>query len=279
MLAAILAAFVVELVCYFTVARRATWTLPRLWISALAPFLLYSIPAGVFRPEALAVLAVLAALSVWWLPLTGRLPASDLVYLAFVAAAHLAGWHKFVYARPAEGIATEALGQLLWFRLGLASILARRGSEGIGFGFFPSASDWRIGVKLYVYCIPVVVSLMYLLDAAHFGVVRGAWWRAPATFLGILWVVALGEEVFFRGLLLERLRSRWGTVPALVVSSVLFGCVHLWYNRAFPNWKVVLLASAAGLFYGRAYIEARGVRAAMVAHALVVTTWKTLFTG
>jgi uncharacterized protein len=47
----------------------------------------------------------------------------------------------------------------------------------------------------------------------------------------------------------------------------------LWY-RQFPNWKFVLLATCAGLFYGRAYIQARSIRAAMVTHALVVTVWK-----
>ena len=40
---------------------------------------------------------------------------------------------------------------------------------------------------------------------------------------------------------------------------------------------LLLLAAVAGFFYGRAYVEARSVRAAMVTHALVNTTWRMLF--
>ena len=58
--------------------------------------------------------------------------------------------------------------------------------------------------------------------------------------------------------------------------AVIFGLVHLPF-RGFPNWTFASLAALAGLFYGRAYIEGRGVRAAMVTHALVNTVWRVLF--
>jgi hypothetical protein len=35
-----------------------------------------------------------------------------------------------------------------------------------------------------------------------------------------------------------------------------------------------VLATFAGLFYGRAFLQARSIRAAMVTHALVVTVWQ-----
>ena len=100
------------------------------------------------------------------------------------------------------------------------------------------------------------------------------WWRAPLTFIGILWVVGLAEECLFRGLLLHRLRATMRPLHALALSSLAFGLAHLWFPP-FPNWKFVILASVAGLFYGRAYLEARAVRASMVAHALTVTAWRT----
>jgi membrane protease YdiL (CAAX protease family) len=65
-------------------------------------------------------------------------------------------------------------------------------------------------------------------------------------------------------------------VAALLVVAVVFGLVHL-PCRGFPNRTFASLAAVAGLFYGRAYIEARSVRAAMVTHALVNTVWRTLF--
>jgi membrane protease YdiL (CAAX protease family) len=62
----------------------------------------------------------------------------------------------------------------------------------------------------------------------------------------------------------------------LIVASLLFGSVHLWY-RAFPNWRFAVLAALEGVFYGLAFRQARSIRASMVTHALVVTTWRVFF--
>ncbi len=61
----------------------------------------------------------------------------------------------------------------------------------------------------------------------------------------------------------------------MLFASLIFGAVHLPF-RAFPNWRFALLAAAAGVAYGLAFRAARSIRAAMVAHALVVTTWRLL---
>ena len=100
---------------------------------------------------------------------------------------------------------------------------------------------------------------------------------AVGTFLGMLWVVALAEEFFFRGVMQQGL-SRWlgSQTTGLVLTSLAFGMVHLPF-RAFPNWKFALVAAVAGQFYGRAYSQAGGIRAAMVTHALVNTTTRIFF--
>ena len=108
----------------------------------------------------------------------------------------------------------------------------------------------------------------------------GPWWRTLAvlvgTFCGILWVVALSEEFFFRGVLQQALsRLTKSNVAGLVFASVAFGVVHLPF-RHFPNWRFSILAGVAGLFYGIAYMRANSIRAAMVTHALVVTVWRVL---
>src|SRR5262249_32787581 len=98
-----------------------------------------------------------------------------------------------------------------------------------------------------------------------------------ATFFGSLWVLALGEEFLFRGLLQQWmgtwLRSEWA---GLIVASLVFGSVHLW-SRWFPNWRSAGLAALLGLFCGLAFRQARSIRASMVTHALVVTTWRVFF--
>jgi hypothetical protein len=57
---------------------------------------------------------------------------------------------------------------------------------------------------------------------------------------------------------------------------VLFGLTHLTFH-AFPNWRFAMMAAVAGVFYGRAYLNARSVKAAMVTHALVNTAWRVFF--
>lgn len=273
------AALILELTFYFSMGRRGLWSSGRLLASAFVPFLVYSVPSGVFRLDSLLMLAALSAVICLWLPLTHKWPAADLLYLGFAAAVYIAGLPKQIFRTPIEGLPAETLGQLLWFRLGLTSILLHRAGKSVGFGFVPKPAEWRTGARWYLFCMPLLVILMYALEAAKFRMAPGVWWKAPLTFLGILWVVALAEEVLFRGVMLERLKAAWGTVPALIVSSLLFGSVHFWYDQRFPNWKMVALASVAGMFYGQAYLSARGVRAAMVTHAMVVTTWKSLFAG
>jgi membrane protease YdiL (CAAX protease family) len=49
-------------------------------------------------------------------------------------------------------------------------------------------------------------------------------------------------------------------------------------SRAFPNWRFALLAAVAGVFYELAFRRARSIRASMVTHALVVTTWRVYAT-
>jgi membrane protease YdiL (CAAX protease family) len=52
--------------------------------------------------------------------------------------------------------------------------------------------------------------------------------------------------------------------------------VHLWF-RTFPNWRLAILAAVAGVFYGAAFNRTKSIRASMVTHALVVTTWRVFF--
>ncbi|HSW50790.1 MAG TPA: CPBP family intramembrane glutamic endopeptidase, partial [Bryobacteraceae bacterium] len=71
-------------------------------------------------------------------------------------------------------------------------------------------------------------------------------------------------------------RALGNQVAGLILTSIAFGLVHLPF-RSFPNWRFALIAAVAGLFYGRAYSQAGGIRAAMITHALVNTTTRVFF--
>src|SRR5208337_26763 len=81
-------------------------------------------------------------------------------------------------------------------------------------------------------------------------------WLVPGIFLGMLWTVALSEEFLFRGVLQQWLEEwSWSRSTALVLTSLSFGVVHLWF-RGFPNWRWALIAAALGWFCGRARNQA-----------------------
>src|SRR5262249_4213278 len=157
-----------------------------------------------------------------------------------------------LYGDPVPKLQIDALGQAMWVRTGAMAMLCIRRVSGVGFGFWPTKNDWKIGALFYLLFMAAAVELALMI---HFTKPRMpvGWEKTPAlaiaTFFGVLWVLALGEEFFFRGLL-QQWMSRWlnSDKAGLLVTSVLFGAVHLWF-RQFPNWRFALLATMAGICY------------------------------
>ncbi len=249
--------------------------------TAALPYLIYSLPTGVFEAKSLAAIVALAgAVSFWYVALPKGF-AADVLFLALMAAPLVTKAFRGIYPSPMERVPMEILGQLMWIRLGILAALVFREVPGTGFGFLPSRRDWAIGVQHFLVFMPAGVVLGLVLGFARFDPRPLESWQllglAVATFFGMLWVVALSEEFFFRGLL-QQWAAEWlgGKWRGLVIAAVLFGLVHLPF-RSFPNWKFSVLAAAAGLFYGHAYMRAGSIRAAMVTHALVNTVWRVFF--
>jgi membrane protease YdiL (CAAX protease family) len=278
----ILAAFLIEYPFYllpgFPAAVRSIerWLRWFLILSFVAPYVIYAANTGQFRWWAFVQLSALAAaLSLWYVILP---PAAlvDFAFLALVAAVVLRKYLTPIYTSPIARLHLEVLGHLALIRLCAMVMLFERRVSGIGFGFLPSRVEWQIGIRHFLYFLIAGIPLAWATRLVHFGPVMPLW-RIAATFLGSLWVVALSEEFFFRGLLQQWL-TQWIGSPAMALAcaSIAFGAVHLGF-RGFPNWKLALAAAVAGCFYGRAYSAAKSIRASMVTHALVVTLWLALF--
>ena len=152
-----------------------------------------------------------------------------------MAAVVLAKVFATLYVRPDPRLPLEALGQAMWIRTGAFALLSVRRVQGVGFGFWPSLREWKIGALFFLVMLPVVAALAWWIGFGKFHPPTTSWIRTPVivvfNFFGAMWVLSLGEEFFFRGLLQQWmtgwLRSEWA---GLIVTSLIFGAVHLPYR-------------------------------------------------
>lgn len=171
----------------------------------------------------------------------------------------------------------RALNELLLVDIGLYGFLAVRQLSGTGFDFHLKASDFKTGLRELAFFAPIVLALGWALHFIH------PHPKAPAIGAAILrWILiflftAVPEELFFRGWMQNLLERRVGRRFGLVIASVLFGLSH--FNKRSPsfNWRYVILATIAGIFYGRAWREWRRVPASTITHATVDWLWSWWF--
>jgi membrane protease YdiL (CAAX protease family) len=255
-----------------------------LWL--LAVYLLYAVGPGRLRvPESLAI-PVYLALPVLCAVLAARRGGApnryDLltilaVYLPVVATALVGAW------RPADsGLPTPAhpFTQLLGINLALYCFMSVRPIEGIGLSFRLTRRDVAIAVAAFALFFPFALAVGTATGFVEPEPHLPNWAHAVPVALGVTLMVALPEEIFFRGLvqnLLQRsaLAAR-GRLPALLLASVLFGLTHL-NNHPLFDWRYVFLATVAGLAYGTVYNRTGKVTAAAVTHALVDVVWRLFF--
>jgi len=97
--------------------------------------------------------------------------------------------------------------------------------------------------------------------------------QAPQVFLMVALVLVaapLGEELLFRGFLLQGLARRWGFWPAAVVTSAVFALAHVWPYLYVPIFIMGLAFS--WLFWRTGSLWASvAAHATMNATSLVVT--------
>ena len=275
----VLAAFLLEysfyLVPAFPVLRNqlSGRRLPvYLTVSAALPYLVCCLGAIAFEWGSLVrLLALAVVIGLWYVVLPVNVVV-DVAFLALIPGVLLGKFFNPVYApifRDFKDLVV--LGHLALIHMIVMALLLERRVPDFGYGFIPSGREWKIGALYYLGFLAVGLPLALLLDAAkppH----AVAIWKLAAQFLGFLWVVSLSEEFFVRGVLMQWIEEwTWSPLAALLLSSLAFGLVHLWFG-GFPNWKWVAIATVLGLFCGMARNHACSIKAGMVTHALVATT-------
>src|SRR5580693_925822 len=244
----------------------------------VAPYVMVSISGQMFRWGWFALYAVLPVVIAW---LLRRAAAADtgqrgdwrdaLILIVLGLAVDLRWFDR---AWP-SGL--RALNELFLVDAGLYGFLAIRQLNGTGFDFHLKWSDWKTGLRELVFFTPFVLVLGLALGFIHphrnLPGIGGALLR----WIGIFFLTAVPEELYFRAWVQNLLERRVGRRAALAIASILFGLSHFNKRSVHFNWRYVLLATIAGIFYGRAWRENRRVAASTITHASVDWLWGLWF--
>jgi membrane protease YdiL (CAAX protease family) len=167
----------------------------------------------------------------------------------------------------------SAFNKILLLDIGIYGLLVLRELDGVGFDLRLRLRDLGVGVREYLFYAPAAVALGLGMGFLHF---HGQWPSAMQAVgaVGFTFLfIAIPEELFFRGWVQNLLERRLGRMPALLVTAVVFGLAHFNKRAVHFNWRYVVMAALAGVFYGRAWRQERRVGASGITHALVDATW------
>lgn len=168
------------------------------------------------------------------------------------------------------------LGKLLVVDAALYGFVAIRRLSGTGFDFHFRWSDWKTGLRELIFFAPLVIGLGLALGflQPHRSALQLS---MILKWIYIFIFIAVPEELYFRAWVQNLLERCVGRPGALAITAVLFGLSHFNKRSAHFNWRYVILASIAGIFYGRAWREQRRVPASAITHASVDAIWSFWF--
>jgi CAAX protease family protein len=243
--------------------------------SALAlPYFVFALGTPAFYWRAAVMVIALPVLLAGFLRLS-NLPAQmtwrDAAALAIIVAAYFLKWLHSAWPYAALAL----FPKLFLADVALYCFLIIRRVDA-GHSLVPSGSALRVGIREWAFYFPFALVIGEATGFIHFHSTLPDWRQAVGAVVVTFLLIAIPEELFFRGFLQSLLESRLGRGGALVLASVLFGLSHFNHGSVF-NWRYVILASIAGIFYGRAWRAHRQIFAAIVTHTMVDVVWSLWF--
>ena len=246
-------------------------------VSCALPYVLVSLSQHMFSWKWCALYALLPVAIAWLLAQAAisdpeqRGDWRDAIILLSLGLAVDLRWFERAWPGGLAG-----LGKLLLVDAALYGFVAIRRLSGTGFDFHFHWSDWKTGLRELVLFTPLVVGLGLALGFLH---PHG---NVPQLSMILKWIyififIAVPEELFFRAWVQNLLERRVGRRTALAITAVVFGLSHFNKRSTQFNWRYVILASIAGIFYGRAWRERRRVPASAITHASVDAIWSFWF--
>jgi hypothetical protein len=205
-------------------------------------------PADAPRPSALDFLGILTL----WLP------------IEFAAGAH------FV-PRAAQGF-LHSVAYGIAILLGLVLWTGFRRFDGMKYNLPRRARDFWLPLAGFAMVAPVLAAVgiaIGFLPPPHLPVQSAG---RMAAAVGLIYAgTALPEEILFRSLIQNLLMQRFGaSTRTLLAAAFIFGCAHLDNGpQPLPNWRYMILATIAGVAYGKVFQKASTVLSSAGLHLLV----------
>lgn len=179
------------------------------------------------------------------------------------------------YGGPTIGyIAT----MLLAISVALATFIFVRQFDGVGYNIV-WGRDAAITVLVQFGLLAIIViPLGTAIHFIRFDPTQAHWKSLPADALSIFLLTAWPEELLFRGLLQNSLSHTLSSeTGGWITASIIFGLAHITNNGVFPNWRYAVLATIAGIFYGRTWRKTNSIFTSAIVHCLVDTIWHVTF--
>jgi len=207
--------------------------------------------------------------------------ATGVIFFVFAVALGLLLLPGFPRTALAENVVLTPGAMPYTLAVGFAKVVS--GIFIIAFMHPERVRSWRELGRVLARVAPVfllVIAVVMVLTLALGYVSFDPKWT-PLFFtwaLSNLFFTCLSEEAFFRGFVLRELAQvgsnrKLASTVALIVSSLLFGVVHLG-----GGWKYALAAALAGVGYGVAYQRTGRLEGSMAVHFGLNATHFLLFT-
>ncbi len=242
------------------------------------PYMMAVRPLGWFHWEWFRLYAVLPILVAWLLSIVAkRDPEQRGHWLEFVVLIALGLAVDLRWFEPAWPRRLAFMNKLLLLDAGLYGFQCMRGLSGVGFDLRLKWNDWKIALREWLFYTPIAIALGLALGFLHWHRHIDRPWWIPLAWLFTFFFIALPEEIYFRGWMQNLLERKLGRTASLLVTAAIFGLSHFNKRAAFFNWRYVLLAAIAGIFYGRAWRAERRIGASAITHTTVDTLWAALF--
>jgi membrane protease YdiL (CAAX protease family) len=192
----------------------------------------------------------------------------DFLILAILGLAVDLRWFE-----PAWPPHLAVFNKMLLLDAGIYGLLVIRKLKRVGFDLRLRLDDFRIGARELAFFAPIAIALGLAFGFLHFHAYVPSVSQVLLGWVFTFFFIAVPEELFFRGWVQNLLERRFGPRWALAVTAVLFGLSHFNKRAVHFNWRYVLLAMLAGVFYGRAWRQQHRVGASAITHASVDTLW------